>query len=63
MATSFDSDRFRDAHDLFLAFVRAEGGVSFDEIDRPFESHPFFLATEVDYKRHARTDAPKRGSI
>ena len=54
---SFDPDRFRDAHDLFLSFVRAEGGVSFDEIDHPFQAHPFFLTTEVAYKRRARADA------
>ena len=57
MALQLNPARFRDAHDVFLAFVRAEGGVSFEEIVSPFQTHPFFLATEIDYKRRARSEA------
>lgn len=64
---SLDEERFRKAHDEFLAFVRGkdEMGTSFDDLRRPFEEHPFFLATEVHYKREARAFAytvlPPRG--
>ena len=55
----FLESQFLNAHDEFLTFVQASDtqGLSFESVERPFETHPFFQDTEMVYKRKARRDA------
>src|SRR5690606_38570559 len=59
MGEQFREDRLHEAHELFLAYVRARDkqGLAFEDLRRPFSGHPFFRDSEVDYKRKARADA------
>lgn len=58
-SADFREDRFWEAHDAFTAFVRSRDsqGTPFDSLDLPFQQHPLFLDTEIDYKRRARAEA------